>query len=173
MAEGRIRSAAERDLPGLVGIYNHYVAHSHITFDIQPFSIEERRSWFKSFSSSGAHRLLVAEFDSRPVGYASSGSFRAKPAYRRSVETTIYIDEEFIGQGIGRALYGALIEELEADSDIHRAYGCIALPNAGSVALHERLGFTHAGTFREVGYKFDRYWDVSWYERDVSGRNAT
>jgi phosphinothricin acetyltransferase len=168
MAAARIRSAAECDLPDLVRIYNHYVTDSHVTFDTEPFSIEERRPWFESFSSSGPHRLLVAEFEAHTVGFASSKEFRPKPAYRRSVETAIYLDQEFIGRGIGQALFAALLEVLEAEDSVHRAYGCIALPNPSSVALHHRYGFRLAGTFREVGHKFGKYWDVSWYEKDFS-----
>jgi len=171
VALARIRSAVERDLPDLVRIYNHYVAGSHVTFDTKPFSLEERRPWFEVFSTSGPHRLLVAEFESRTIGYASSREFRPKPAYSCSVETTIYLDPEFVGRGIGRALYGALLEALESEDGVHRAYGGIALPNPASVTLHERFGFKLAGTFREVGYKFGKYWDVSWYERDCSCRS--
>ena len=172
MVAARIRSAAERDLPDLVRIYNHYITRSHVTFDTEPFSIEERRPWFKGFSSPGPHRLLVAEVDVRTVGYASSKEFRPKPAYQRSVETTIYLDQEFIGRGIGQALFAALLEALEVEDSVHRAYAAIALPNPTSVALHQRFGFTLAGTFREVGFKFGRYWDVSWYEKAFSRRNA-
>lgn len=168
----RIRSAVEGDLTALVRIYNHYVTGSHVTFDTEPFSVDERRSWFESFSPSGPHRLFVAELDSHAIGYASSKEFRPKRAYSRSVETTIYLDPEFVGRGIGRALLGTLLEALESEDGVHRAYGGIALPNPGSVALHERFGFELAGTFREVGHKFGKYWDVSWYERDCSGRNA-
>ena len=72
------------------------------------------------------------------------------------------------GQGIGRRLYGALLDAIQSEESIHRAYGGIALTNQSSVALHERLGFGFIGTFREVGFKFGKYWDVSWYEKDVS-----
>jgi phosphinothricin acetyltransferase len=168
MAPVRIRSGAERDLPNLVRIYNYYVTSSHVTFDTEPFSIERRQPWFEGFSSSGPHRLLVAEVGASTAGYASSGEFRAKSAYQRSVETTIYLDGEFTGVGIGKALFGALLEVLEAEDSVHRAYGGIALPNPGSVALLERFGFRLAGTFHEVGYKFGKYWDVSWYEKTFS-----
>jgi phosphinothricin acetyltransferase len=167
MVSARIRSAAEHDIPDLVRIYNHYVTNSHVTFDTEPFSVEERRPWFESFSSSGLHRLLVAEFESQTVGYASSKEFRAKPAYGSSVETTIYLDQEFLGRGIGQALFAALLEALEAEDGVHRAYGGIALPNPSSLALHHRFGFSLAGTFRQVGHKFGKYWDVSWYEKDL------
>jgi phosphinothricin acetyltransferase len=168
----RIRSAHQDDLPELVRIYNHYVMATHITFDVEPFSIAERRIWFDGFSLDGPHRLLVADVDARTAGYASSKEFRAKPAYRMSVETTIYLDPLFVGRGVGKTLYGALLEALQAEPQVHRAYGVIALPNPASVALHEQLGFRLVGTLWEVGYKFGKYWDVSWYEKEMSAPNA-
>lgn len=167
-----IRPANERDLPELVRVYNHYVTTTHITFDTQAFTVEERRRWFDSFSESGPYRLLIAKVDDQFVGYASSTAFQAKPAYVQSVETTIYLDPAFVGRDIGQPLYGALLEALRSEKSVHRAYGGIALPNPNSIALHERLGFHLAGTFREVGFKFGKYWDVSWYEKDVSDQPA-
>jgi phosphinothricin acetyltransferase len=137
MVAARIRPAVERDLSDLVRIYNHYVTNSHVTFDTEPFSIEKRRPWFEGFSSSGPHRLLVAELDANTVGYASSKEFRPKSAYRFSVETTIYLDREFIGRGIGQALFASLLKALRAEDGVHRAYAGIALPNPSSLTLRE------------------------------------
>ena len=80
----------------------------------------------------------------------------------------MYLDPRHIGQGLGAELYGALLELLAKEPQVHRAYGGVALPNPASVALHEHLGFRLAGTFKEVGYKFARFWDVSWYEKALS-----
>ena len=91
VSASRIRPAEERDLPELVRIYNHFVTTTHITFDTQAFTVNQRRPWFESFSGSSPHRLLVAEVAHQPVGYASSCQFRARPAYDQSVETTIYL----------------------------------------------------------------------------------
>ena len=167
MLELQIRPAIPSDLPGLVRIYNHYVTTTHVTFDTEPFTTEERRTWFEGFADSGPYRLLVAEGASGIAGYASSSRFRPKPAYRTSVETTIYLDPRQLGRGLGGSLYGALLELLANERRVHRAYGGVALPNPASVALHERLGFQLVGTFREVGHKFERFWDVSWYEKDL------
>ncbi|MBT8442091.1 MAG: GNAT family N-acetyltransferase [Gammaproteobacteria bacterium] len=164
-----IRPALRADLPSLVDIYNHYVRETPVTFDTDPFTVDAREAWFSSFSKDGPHRLLVATRGGAVRGYASSTCFKARKAYDVSVETTIYLDPGSIGSGIGFALYGALVAELIADPRLHRAYGGIALPNDASVALHEKLGFEHVGTYREVGRKFDRYWDVAWFEKDLSG----
>jgi phosphinothricin acetyltransferase len=162
-----VRPGAEPDLLALTGIYNHFVEHTHVTFDLQPFTVDERREWFGHYASSGRHRLLVAESPAGAVvGYATSGRFRDKPAYGPSVETTVYCAPDAVGHGVGSALYAALFEVLRAE-DVHRAYAGVALPNAASLALHRRFGFTEIGTFREVGRKFDKWWDVTWLERPL------
>jgi len=164
-----VRPAAERDLPELVRIYNHYIETSPATFDLTPHTVDERRPWFERYRPSGRHRMLVAESTEAGsiAGYAGSGPFRAKAAYDPSVEASVYVDAAAVGGGIGAALYGELIPLLRAEPGVHRVLAGITLPNAPSVALHERFGFEHAGTFREVGLKFDRYWDVGWYELGV------
>ena len=161
----RIRRARSVDLPRLLEIYNHYIEHTHITFDTDPVSLDARRAWLDAFSESGPHQLFVAESNGHVHGYASSGRFRIKPAYARSVETSIYLGPEDCGVGAGGVLYAHLLEVLEADPTVHRAYGGVALPNEGSIALHQRFGFKRLGTWSEVGFKFGRYWDVAWYER--------
>ena len=104
----RIRAAAKEDLPRLTEIYNHYVTHTPVTFDIKPYTVEERSAWFGQFGSSGRYRLLVTENDAGIAGYAGTTRFRPKPAYETTVETTIYCAPEAIGKGIGSALYAAL-----------------------------------------------------------------
>ena len=81
----------------------------------------------------------------------------------------MYLDPGVTGCGIGTELYSGLLTELDREPNLHRAYGGISLPNPASIALHRRLGFRHVGTFHEVGYKFDRYWDVARYERELAG----
>jgi phosphinothricin acetyltransferase len=151
-----------------VAIYNHYVTETHITFDTEPFAVGTRTQWFTQFSPTGPHRLYVAELDGELIGYATSSLFKPKPAYGTSVETTIYLDPAHTGNGYGRILYGLLLDELVAEPAVHRAYGGVALPNPASIALHERLGYAKVASYHEVGYKFGKYWDVNWYEKDVS-----
>lgn len=163
-----IRAADTGDLNRLVEIYNHYVTKTHITFDTQPFVVTERIHWFNQFAASGPHRLLVATLDDAIIGYASSAMFKPRPAYSTSVETSVYLDSELAGNGYGTQLYTRLIDELVAEPTVHRAYGGIALPNAESIALHQKLGFVRVASYHEVGYKFDQYWDVDWFEKDVA-----
>lgn len=162
-----IRPAEEGDLADLVALYNHYVANTAITFDIEPCTVETRRPWFDQFAPSGRYRLLVLENDGGELlGYASSAPLKPKRAYETSVETTIYLAPSAGGGGRGTRLYGALLEALEGE-DVHRAYGVIALPNAASVRLHEKLGFRPLMVLDEVGRKFGRYVSVQWFERAV------
>jgi phosphinothricin acetyltransferase len=163
-----VRPATEDDLPALTRIYNHYVEHTVATFDVEPFTVAARQPWFEHYAGTGPHRLLVAQVDSQVdsqvAGYATSGPFRLKPAYARTVETTVYLDPTATGRGVGSLLYGELLDLVTADG-MHRAYAGVALPNDASEALHRRLGFRDVGTFTEVGRKQDRWVDVRWYER--------
>ena len=159
-----IREATIDDLKQIVDIYNHYVVHTPITFDLAPVTVEDRRVWFAQFSTTGRHRLFVAVERDTVVGYAGSHQFRTKAAYDTTAETTVYCAPGAVGRGIGSMLYTALFEAI-ASEDIHALVAGITLPNEASVALHERFGFTLAGVTHAVGRKFDRYWDVGWYER--------
>ncbi len=161
-----IRAPRDADLPRLTEIYNHYVVHTPVTFDLEPFTLDARREWFAKFHEKGRHRLPVAEVDGAVAGYAGSYRFRPKAAYDTSVETTIYCAQEATGRGIGSALYTALFEALRGE-DIRTAVAGITLPNDASIALHARFGFQQAGLFHAVGRKFGRYWDVGWYERPM------
>jgi phosphinothricin acetyltransferase len=161
-----IRPATLDDLPAITAIYNHYVIHTPITFDLEPYTAETRRPWFEQFAATGRHRLFVAEDAVRVVAYAGSHQFRTKAAYNTTVETTIYCMPDEHRRGIGAALYGVLFDAL-ASEDIRTAIAGITLPNDASVGLHERFGFKAAGVMHAVGRKFDRYWDVLWMERGV------
>ena len=166
MAEAGIRTARDGDIPALAAIYDHYIEHTPITFDLERFGTSGRRAWFEAFAARGRHRLLVAEAAGEVSGYACSHTFRPKGAYQTSVETSVYLAPDALGRGLGTRLYAALFEALAAE-DVHRAFAGITLPNDASVALHQRFGFEHAGTFHEVGRKFDRYWDVAWYAKTL------
>ncbi len=162
-----IRPARADDLARLTEIYNYYITNTPITFDIDPITVEDRRPWFAQFAETGPHRLLVAEDTNGVIGYAGSRQFRVKKAYDTSVETTIYLAQEATGRGIGSALYTALFDALR-NEDLHMIVAGITLPNAGSVALHQRFGFVQAGLMHAIGRKFDQYWDVGWYERPMA-----
>jgi phosphinothricin acetyltransferase len=164
MSDVSIRPAARSDLPRLTEIYNYYVIHTPVTFDIEPYTVERREAWFVQFGAVGRHRLLVAENGGGVIGYAGSTRFRPKAAYETTVETTIYCAPEAAGKGIGSRLYAALFEALRGE-DIHRFVAGYALPNPATAAIHARFGFKVVGVFSENGRKFGKYWDVCWVER--------
>jgi len=161
-----IRAASADDVPRLTEIYNHYVVHSHATFDIEPVTVEQRREWLSHYGHTGPHRLFVAEDDGVVYGFASSSPHRARAAYATTVETSVYCDPKRVGRGMGSMLYARLFDEL-AGEDLHRALAGITLPNDASVAIHQRYGFAKIGEYSEVGRKFGRFWNVAWFEKPL------
>ncbi len=155
---------AQPDIPAVNDIYNYYIENTAITFDIEPKTIKEREAWFAQFADYGRHQCLVALDGENLRGWACSGPFRPKAAYNTSVETSIYLAPDAGGHGIGTLLYDALFASL-AREDVHMALAGITQPNDASNALHRGFGFKDVGTFRQVGRKFDKYWDVLWMEK--------
>jgi phosphinothricin acetyltransferase len=161
-----VRPATEQDLGAINDIYNRYVVETHFTFDVEPMSMESRQEWFGHYDRTGRYRVVVGISEGAVIGYASSSRFRPKPGYETSVETSVYLAPDAVGRGIGTRLYDELFKQLQRE-DLHRAYAGIALPNQASIALHERFGFKRVAHFTEQGRKFDRYWDVGWYEKPL------
>jgi phosphinothricin acetyltransferase len=164
LVDVHLRRGEASDLAALTQLYNHYIEHTPISFDLERFTVEQRRPWFGAFGSSGRHQIFVAEAAGRLIGYACSHGFRPKAAYATSVETSVYCAPEAVGKGLGRRLYGRLFDAL-AHENVHRAYAGITLPNEASVGLHEAVGFRRLAVYSEVGHKFGRYWDVCWFEK--------
>jgi phosphinothricin acetyltransferase len=167
MAQTLIRPAVHADLPRLTAIYNHYVLTSPATFDLEPLTVAQRTAWFLEHANTGRHRLLVADEEGVVVGYASTSRFRDRAAYDTTVEASIYCAPEAVGRGIGSALYRRLFPAI-AGEDVNRIVAGITLPNNASVALHCSFGFVQVGVFSQNGRKFDRYWDVAWFERPLA-----
>jgi L-amino acid N-acyltransferase YncA len=157
-----VRAATAADLADAAAIYDEQVRIGISTFDLDPPPVSYWRHHLDS-DEPGDH-FLVADLDGEVVGFAYSSSYRPRPGYRLTRETSVYLAEHARGQGLGRRLYDDLIARVAADG-IHVVLALIALPNASSVALHEACGFEHLGTMREVGRKFDRWLDTAWYQR--------
>lgn len=162
-----IRTATPGDLSQVIDIYNHYVEHSHATFDVNPFSVGEKVPWFSQFTENGPLQMLVVDDGRQINGWCSSTPFGSRPGYDISVETTVYVRHDLVGRGMGRQLYEALLPRLQSVG-LHGAYAAVALPNDASEKLHEKMGYRRVGEYREVGYKFDRYWTVAWFEKRLS-----
>jgi L-amino acid N-acyltransferase YncA len=166
-----IRLAAEEDSAALADLYRPYVENSRISFEEQaPDALEMARRIRGDVP--GHYPWLLSQEDSRILGFAASSPFRTRPAYRWTVETGIYLADDAHGRGIGKALLAALLELLERQGYV-AAIGAIALPNDASVALHEKLGFAYAGTYRGVGFKFGEWLDVGLWEKKLAPRSAT
>lgn len=166
MSNPSIRPASRADLPRLAEIYNYYIINTAITFDLEPYSAETRAPWFEEHTEGARHQMQVAVENGIVIGYACTGRFRDKAAYKPTVEASIYCAPEATGRGVGSMLYEALFELL-AGEDVHRLVAGVTIPNDASIALHKRFGFREIGTFSEVGYKFGRWWDVTWLERPL------
>ena len=162
------RPAAIADLAAIVTIYNHYVVNDHATLDTQEHTVSDRNEWFARFANGTAYQCWVGEDRAAEVvGYSVSTPFRRGSPYDGSVETTIYLSPDVCGRGIGFELYQRFFEVLNQVTHLHRAYAAVAQPNPAANALHQKLGFRAIGTQSEVGYKFERYWDLTWFERKL------
>lgn len=158
----QLRRAGTEDAARIAAIYNHYVTDTVITFELDPVSVEEMAARVAEINAQGLP-WLVAESDNAVVGYAYASQWRARAAYRHSVESSIYLAPDVVGRGVGRALYAGLIAELRG-LDVHAVIGGAALPNPASVALHAALGFEQVAHFRETGYKFGQWVDVAYWQ---------
>ncbi|GAB1855696.1 GNAT family N-acetyltransferase [Flavobacteriaceae bacterium MHTCC 0001] len=151
----------EHDTKQLLDIYNYYVIHTVVTFDNVALSFETFKAKVERINSE--YPFLVYEEHDEILGYAYGSMFRPKPAYKYSVETTVYVKNGCQGKHIGSKLYDALLSILKSQN-YHIVLGGITLPNAASVALHEKFGFKKVGHFADVGKKFDVWQDVGFWQ---------
>ena len=156
-----IRPATESDAQAICNIYNPYISDTIITFEEEPVAVEEMTQRIHETISSLP--WIVIEDEGQVVGYAYASRWKSRCAYRYSVETTVYLSNAATGKGFGSLLYEHLIAELRQRS-IHSLIGGIALPNAASVSLHEKFGFEKVAHFKEVGWKFNQWIDVGYWE---------
>lgn len=160
-----LRKATPEDGSALAAIYKYYVESTAVTFEYIAPTGEEFAE--RIFHKTEKYPFIVAEEDGRPIGYAYASEYRERAAYSWDVETSVYIAEEFQGQGIGKRLYSALEEILRLQGVVN-LYACITYPNTYSVAMHESFGFSYIGRFHMAGYKFGQWRDVSWFEKQIS-----
>lgn len=156
-----IRPVLPADAEPICEIYNHYVTKTIVTFEEQAVPADDMRSRIAAVAEK--FPWLVLERNGRLAGYAYAAPWKARSGYRCTVETSIYLAPEHVGRGFGRALYAALLEALPP-LGIHCVIGGAALPNPGSAALHEKLGFAKVAHLRQVGRKFDRWIDVAYWQ---------
>ena len=170
-----IRPATPEDAEALLAIYAPYVRDTAVTFEYDVPTPEEFRGRIQN--TLRRYPYLVVEEDGRALGYAYAGSFKGRPAYDWSVETTIYLSPDARGRGLGRRLYAALEAALSA-MGVRNLYACIAFPEEEdeyltrqSAEFHAHLGYRLAGTFRKCGSKFGRWYDSVWMEKWIGGHD--
>jgi L-amino acid N-acyltransferase YncA len=161
-----IRPANTNDASQIAGIYNHYIATSHATFEIDPIDPDEMLRRIDEIQVGG-YPFLIYEANSEIAGYACGHEFRSRPAYRHSVEVSVYVKPGHERKGVGTLLYKRLFAEIRA-GDFHAIIAGISLPNEASIRLHEKFGFEKVAHFHEVGRKFGRWIDAGYWELILS-----
>jgi len=157
-----IRTAKEGDLPEILAIYNDVILNTTAVYAYQPHTLEMRKAWFETRQRDGLP-VFVAESEGRVAGFSSYGPFRTWPAYKYTVENSVYVSEEQRGKGIGKLLITPLIETAKAD-DLHAIVAGIDASNIGSIRLHQSFGFEEVAHFKQVGYKFGRWLDLKFMQ---------
>ena len=166
-----IRPVEERDAAAVAAIYAPHVTEGVASFEIVPPDAAEMAS--RIAATTQTYPWLVCDLPGGGVaGYVYASVHNPRAAYQWSANVTVYIDAKYRRAGIGRALYTSLFAVLRLQG-FYNAYGGITLPNAGSVGLHEAMGFRLVGTYKEVGYKFARWWDVGWWGLDLQPKPST
>lgn len=163
-----IRPCETKDAKAILEIYTPYVKNTAISFETKVPSFEEFTQRIKNIKS--AYPYVVCEADGKIAGYAYASKFREREAYRYSIEVSVYVDSNFVGNKIGTLLYESLFKELES-YNYYTAYACITYPNDKSVGIHKKFGFSEIGIFHNAGYKFNKWHDVIWMEKQLRNYN--
>lgn len=158
-----IRSATSADATAIAAIYNHYVLNTSVTFEEEAVSTEQMVERIAQVKADGLP-WLVLEQSGEVLGYAYATKWRVRSAYRFSVESTVYVKDGVTAKGLGSQLYQQLLADLKA-LGLRLVIGGITLPNKQSVALHEKFGFEKCGHFQQVGFKFEQWRDVGYWQK--------
>ena len=158
-----IRTATEQDAEAISHIYNHYIANTVITFEEKLVTSDDIANRIKTTLAADLP-WLIAEEDNIVLGYAYATPWKSRSAYQFSVETSVYLAPNASRKGWGSQLYQALFIQLQ-NTKVRTVIGGIALPNPASIALHEKLGMQKSAHFSEVGYKFNQWVDVGYWQK--------
>lgn len=152
----------DRHAVAILEILNDAIVNSTALYDYVPRPPEAMATWFAAKRANGFPVIGAVDASGVLMGFASWGTFRSFPAYKYTMEHSVYVHHEHRGKGLGKALMSEIIRRAR-EADVHALVGCIDASNEGSIGLHKGLGFTHAGTFNEVGFKFGRWLDAAFY----------
>ncbi|MFB3164680.1 N-acetyltransferase family protein [Neobacillus sp. 179-J 1A1 HS] len=164
-----IRFAQEKDLQHILDIYNDAVLHTTAVYTYKAQTLESREIWFKQKMDEG-YPVVVFELDNKVVGFATFGPFRPWPAYKYSIEHSIYVDSNYQRKGIASSLLKEIIS-IANEREYKTLIGGIDAANDKSIAMHEKFGFVHAGTIKNAGYKFNKWLDLAFYQLNLDGPN--
>lgn len=160
-----IRAATSADIKSLVEIYNYYIENTAITFEENTIDVAELTKRIALVTEFGLP-WLVLEHQGHIIGYAYATKWKERSAYRFAVESTVYLHHQHLGLGFGYKLYNALFDELKR-RELNTVIGGITLPNAASVALHEKLGMKKVAHFERIGFKFGQWLDVGYWQLNL------
>lgn len=173
MTKVTVRDARHSDLPAITTIYRHAVVHGTASFELAPPDQDEMRSRFDTMKAREYPYIVAETEDGLVAGYAYANAYRPRPAYRWSVENSVYIDDRFQGQGVGRALLEALIVRSEALGFRQMIAVIGGSAHKASIRLHESLGFEMVGVLKGSGYKFERWLDSVYMQRPLGEGETT
>ena len=159
-----IRSATLDDAEQILKIYAPYITDATTSFELTVPTLDEFKDRMTKIMSR--YPFLVAEAEGEIAGYAYGCEHRARKAYQWSAECSVYISENHQRQGLGRKLYTQLFTQMK-ELGIANVFGGVTLPNDASVALHESMGFKKVGVYKNIGFKFDQWWDVGWWQLEL------
>ena len=159
-----VQCTHERHAAAILEIFNDAIANSTALYDYQPRTTQNMVSWFETKRAGNWPVIGIEDAQGQLLGFCSYGSFRAYPAYKYTVEHSVYIHPQHRGRGLGRRLMELLIAEAKQRGNVHAIIGAIDAANEGSIALHKRLGFEHVGQLPQVGFKFGRWLDLAFYQ---------
>lgn len=158
-----IQCTFEKHAQAILDILNEAILNSTALYDYKARSFESMRGWFQDKQKHGFPVIGAVDSDGSLLGFASYGTFRAWPAYKYSVEHSVYVHQHHRGKGLGLQLMQHLIATAR-ENQVHVMVGGIDITNTGSVLLHQKLGFTHAGTIKQAAYKFGRWLDLGFFQ---------
>ena len=153
-----IRDAETKDVSRILEIVNYEILHSTVIYEYKERILEQQLEWFEQKQADGLP-VIVAEVSGRVVGFGTYGTFRTRPAYQFSVEHSVYVSHESRTNGVGKQLLTKLIE-LAKENGFHVMVAGVDSSNQQSFAFHKKFGFKEVGTFKEVGFKFDKWLDI-------------
>jgi len=162
-----IREATPKDVADILEIYNDAILHTSAVYTYKPQTLENRQDWYKQKMDAG-YPVLVNEQDGKAAGFATFGPFRDWPAYKYSIEHSVYVDKRYRKKGIASSLMKEIIA-IAKEREYMTMIAGIDAANEKSIAMHEKYGFVHAGTIKNAGFKFNQWRDLAFYQLELNG----